>query len=332
MDKIKKIFNMVVDQLTDMTLMVVDVKDRGPAASGSPYVTADLFDGQKKVPVNFFENTVETLAKQGLVEDAIISIKLRKTIGKSANSFYYNQEGWALNTNPTITAADFKHMAPINPDTNFDWLIEQVKAVDSNPDCIGPYKSISYLTQELLKENEEAFKRSSAAVTMHHNFLSGLLYHTVRMVSMAERTCETYKSLDKELLICATALHDIGKVSCYDTKDVGESEITVEGRLLDHAVVGIMMIHDASKKNLYNPEKIQMLEHMLASHHGKKEWDAITTPAFPEAEMLHLIDMIDSRMNMFEEAYKGQLPGTISEEKVYGLENSVIYKPSYSEM
>lgn len=48
--------------------------------------------------------------------------------------------------------------------------------------------------------------------------------------------------------------------------------------------------------------------------------------------MLHLIDMIDSRMNMFEEAYKGQLPGTISEEKVYGLENSFIYKPSYNEM
>lgn len=329
MDKIKKIFSMVVDQQTDMTLMVVGVKDRGPASSGSPYVTADLFDGQKKVPVNFFENTVETLAKQGLVENVIINVKLRKTIGKSANSFYYNQDGWTLNTDSSITEADFKHMAPIEPDTNFAWLIEQVKAVDSNPDCIGPYKSLSYLTQELLKENEEAFKRSSAAVTMHHNFLSGLLYHTVRMVSMAERTCETYKALDKELLICATALHDIGKVSCYATKDVGESEITVEGRLLDHAVVGIMMIHDAVKRNLYNPEKIQMLEHMLASHHGKKEWDAITTPAFPEAEMLHLIDMIDSRMNMFEEAYKGQLPGTISEEKVYGLENSFIYKPSY---
>ena len=52
--------------------------------------------------------------------------------------------------------------------------------------------------------------------------------------------------------------------------DVGEANVTVEGRLLDHAVVGIMMIHDAAKEAIYNPEKIQMLEHMIASHHGKK--------------------------------------------------------------
>lgn len=332
MDKIKKFYNMILDQQTDMKLMVVGLKDRGLAANGSPYVTVDLFDGQKKVPVNFFDNTVETLAQVGFVENAIIDVKLRKTIGKSANKFYYNQEAWNLNTDKSISAADFVHMAPIDADTSFAWLMNQVKSVDSNPNSVGPYKSISYLTQKLLKENEGAFKRSTAAVTMHHNFLSGLLYHTIRMVSMAERSCETYRALNKELLICATALHDIGKVSCYNTKDSGESDITVEGRLLDHAVVGIMMIHDATQKDLYNPEKIQMLQHMLASHHGKKEWDAITTPSFPEAEMLHLIDMIDSRMNMFEEAYKGQLPGTLSEERVYGLENSFIYKPSFYEL
>ena len=70
------------------------------------------------------------------------------------------------------------------------------------------------------------------------------------------------------------------------------------------------MVEEAAKSGIYHAEKLQMLEHMIASHHGKKEWDAITTPAFPEAEMLHLIDMIDSRMNMFEEAYKGQNAGT----------------------
>ena len=75
-----------------------------------------------------------------------------------------------------------------------------------------------------------------------------------------------------------------------------------------------------------------MLKHMIASHHGKKEWDAITTPATPEAEMLHHIDMIDSRMNMFEEAYKGQALSTISNEKVFGLENSYIYKSSFTKI
>ena len=326
MDKIAKIYTLEVGIAKELTLLVTKLTDKFKK-NGDPFVAVELFDGAKTITISFFDKTVPMLETEGIVVDAILKV----VVTRQSNGFY-NQSGYRLNDDLSITKADFKHMAPIEPETNFAWLIEQVKAVDSNPECIGPYRSLSYLTQELLKANEEAFKHSSAAVTMHHNFLSGLLYHTVRMVSMAERTCETYKALDKELLICATALHDIGKVSCYATDDIGESEITVEGRLLDHAVVGIMMIHDEAKKNLYNPEKIQMLEHMLASHHGKKEWDAITTPAFPEAEMLHLIDMIDSRMNMFEEAYKGQLPGTISEEKVYGLENSYIYKSSYSGM
>ena len=184
-------------------------------------------------------------------------------------------------------------------------------------------------TQERLAE--KGIEKNSIIKIRLTNFLSGLLYHTQRMVSMALKACETYPALDKELLVCGTALHDIGKVTCYETQNVGKSEITVTGRLLDHAVVGILMGEEVAKSGIYHAEKLQMLEHMIASHHGKKEWDAITTQAFPEAEMLHLIDMIDSRMNMFEEAYKGQNAGTISQDKVFGLENSYIYKPLYPE-
>lgn len=327
MDKIAKIYEMETGVAKDMVLLVKGVRPtRISEKTNDPFTTVDMFDGIKSIPINFFRETKASLESKGVVENTILKLKLiRDSRG------YYNFENCFINDDPSITIADFKHMAPIDPDETFAWLLEQVKAEDSNPTNIGPYSSLAHLTLGLLQDNAEAFKRSSAAVTMHHNFLSGLLYHTQRMVSMALRACETYTNLDKELLVCATALHDIGKVTCYDTKDVGESEITVVGRLLDHAVVGILMIEEASKKAVYNPEKLQMLEHMIASHHGKKEWDAITTPAFPEAEMLHLIDMIDSRMNMFEEAYKGQGAGTISADKVYGLENSYIYKPLYPE-
>ena len=274
--------------------------------SGNPYVAVHLFDGIKEITVNFFDWTQERLAEKGIEKNSIIKIRLTKQ-----ENGYFNQNGFGPNDDPDVTEADFKHMAPIDPDEAFDWLLDQVKSLkpgDSAP--ASPYQSIAELTVGLLKRNADAFKRSSAAITMHHNFLSGLLYHTQRMVSMALKACETYPALDKELLVCGTALHDIGKVTCYETQNVGKSEITVTGRLLDHAVVGILMVEEAAKSGIYHAEKLQMLEHMIASHHGKKEWDAITTPAFPEAEMLHLIDMIDSRMNMFEEAYKGQNAGT----------------------
>ncbi len=324
MEKITKIYELEVNEEKEMVLLVTEVRDKGYTQKGEPYAAVDLFDGEKSITVNFFRKNVANLESEGVKKDAILKIKLTK----QANG-YYNQSGYRLNDDSSIIIADFKHMAPIDPDAVFEWLLNQIKSVDPNAVTIGPYNSIAQLTLNLLIDNKEAFKRSSAAVSMHHNFLGGLLYHTQRMVMLAESFCEVYPALDKELLVCATALHDIGKISCYETQEVGEATITVEGRLLDHAVTGIMMIHDEEKNGSYNPEKIMMLKHMIASHHGKKEWDAITTPAFPEAAMLNLIDLADSRMNMFEEAYKGQDAGTVSSEKVYGLENSYIYKPIY---
>ena len=322
MDKIEKIYTMKVDEEKEMVLLVTALTDKGAARSGDPFVSVELSDGIKKIKVNFFNDTVDSLGERGVVKGSILKIKL--THGSNG---FYNQNGWSIIDDGSVTERDFAHAAPIDPEECFTWLIDRVKEVDTNPDEVGPYKSLASLTVKLLEKNVDAFKRSSAAVEMHHNFLSGLLYHTVRMILMAIEVCNVYSILNKELLVCGTALHDIGKISCYETTDIGDARVTIEGRLFGHAHVGIMMIHDEAKEGLYDPEKVMMLEHMLASHHGKKEWDAITTPAFPEAMMLHIIDLADSRMNMFEEAYKEQDAGTLSDEKIYGLEKSHIYKP-----
>lgn len=288
------------------------------------YVAVTLFDGQTSQSVNFFKGGglyVPMLEEMGIVEDSIIETDIKKA------GDYYNVENWKLYTDSSITRADFIHMAPIDPEETYDRIIEEVKKVDSNPEEIGSYKSLSFLTIKILDSNKETFKRSSAAEKMHHNFLSGLIYHTYRMLLQALRLCEVYDYVDKELLVCGTVLHDIGKIISLETDDIGWADTTPAGRLLDHALVGVMMIQEENLKNNYDQEKIMMLQHMIASHHGKKEWDAITPPAFPEAELLHHIDMIDSRMNMYEETYKGMDPGTLSSDRVYGLEKSYIYKP-----
>lgn len=314
-------------------IMVMNIEEKSKKSDGAPYVQISAFDGAGTEKLNFWDYTKSRFEELGVTQGTILQVTIVPTKKNSGSGNFYNIDNndWSINTDPDITDSDFVHKAPIDPDECFQYILRLIHSVDSNPNNEGPYRSLAHLAETILKENEEAFKRSSAAVAMHHNFLAGLLYHTTRMITLAFSVCGTYKSLDKELLVCGTALHDIGKIICYDTKDVGEATVTVKGRLFDHALVGIMMIDDAAEKDVYNPEKIMMLEHMLASHHGKKEWDAITTPAFPEAEMLHLIDMIDSRMNMFEEAYPGQEAGTISDEKVFGLENSYIYKPLYPE-
>ncbi len=334
MEKRIKFYEMEPGHTYQMVVMVTGMTDRGFSSKGEPYVTVDVFDGVKAVKINFWNSTVIQLERKGVKKETLLKMRIQVTSREKGRAVYYNVEdnGWEINADPSITKVDFVHAAPINPNDTFEWLLSRVQDLDVKGAQPATNKNIVNLTLQLLKDNKEAFIRSSAAVTMHHNFLHGLLYHTARMVLSALALCKVYAFLDKELLVCGAALHDIGKIRCYETMDVGESEVTVEGRLLDHGIVGIMMIQEAVSRNTglaYDSEKILMLEHMIASHHGKKEWDAITTPAFPEAEMLHHIDMIDSRMNMFEEAYKGQAPETISNEKIFGLENSYIYKSSF---
>ncbi len=309
--------------------LVLDLTDCPATANTYKYVGAILSDGEQKQKVNLFNPnkkdpegmTVEALKNMGIVKGSV----LKTDICHKGN--FYNASNWEANSDPAISAKDFCLSAPLDENQAYAWIIDQIKAVEAKVDQ-GKTKSLSYLTLQILEKYESEFKHNAAAVSMHHDFLSGLIYHTYRMLKMAIATCEVYDDLDKELMLCGTALHDIGKVITLDTDEFGSSVVNIEGRLLEHSVEGVIIVEKEADKDAYDKERIKLLEHMLTSHHGKLEYGAAVTPAIPEAEMLHLIDMMDSRKAMFEDAYKNQEPGTISENKVFGLENSRIYKPS----
>ena len=174
---------------------------------------------------------------------------------------------------------------------------------------------------------------------MHHNIYGGRAYHTYRMIKSAYDVCEVYSLLDRELLVCGTALHDIGKLLEMKTSDTGVATYTDMGNLFGHPLLGIEMIdrevwrqNQAAGGRSYNSEQVAMLKHMLASHHGQPEWGAIRSPSTPEAMILHELDMIDSRMYMYEENFKDLDAGT-SSEPVFGIAGdgkTVIYKNSFT--
>ena len=85
----------------------------------------------------------------------------------------------------------------------------------------------------------------------------------------------------------------------------------------------------AAGRETYNREDVRLLKHLIASHHGTLEWGAITLPAVPEAMVLHNIDMIDSRMYMYEEGLASTKPGSVSDyiNGIAGDGRSTIYRP-----
>ena len=196
--------------------------------------------------------------------------------------------------------------------------------------------SLTALTVRLISKNSKAFSSSSAAKSMHHNLMGGLLYHTYRMVKAAYSVCDIYTTLNRELLVCGTALHDIGKIEELSTSELGAANYTPDGRLFGHALIGIEMIDkmvaeadSAAGRETYNREDVRLLKHLIASHHGTLEWGAITLPAVPEAMVLHNIDMIDSRMYMYEEGLASTKPGSVSDyiNGIAGDGRSTIYRP-----
>ena len=93
--------------------------------------------------------------------------------------------------------------------------------------------------------------------------------------------------------------------------------------MFGHLLLGVMMIEEVAKEIGTPKEIVEQLEHIIASHHGKYEYGAITLPATKEAEIVHMLDMADSRIYMYEDAYTKVEPGETSE-YIKGLDKSVI--------
>ena len=144
------------------------------------------------------------------------------------------------------------------------------------------------------------FKRAPAAKMMHHAYIGGLLVHCLSMAVLADKLAGHYGGVDRDLLIAGAVLHDVGKVREFDyTTAIDYSD---EGRLLSHIVIGLEMV----EKRLQTladvpPEQVNLLKHLIVSHHGAPEFGAVEPPKTLEAVLLHYIDEIDSKINAIRE-------------------------------
>lgn len=185
----------------------------------------------------------------------------------------------------------------------------------------------------MLERHREAFASIPGAKNMHHGFRHGLLMHTANMMRQAEMLARIYQDVvDRSLLIAGAFLHDIGKLKEYAVSPLGlVSDYAREGQLLGHLFLGAEEVGAVARSLDVPEEKVLLLQHLIASHHGKPEFGTIVLPKCPEAELLSEIDMIDSRMEMFRKTFEETPPGRFSSRKVYGLGNCSVYHPGQPE-
>ncbi len=292
------------------------------ARNGKPFVKLTIKDGFSEQTATMFDTSASNLEEMGIKKESIVDIELSVSDYQGAKNFKVNEI--KLTSDSSLSLNDFTKLPPVDLNVMFDEICELIeKSADLN---LKENTPLSELALKIITENKDAYMTSSAAVSMHHNLRGGLLYHSYRMVKTADALCEVYTNLDKELLICGAALHDIGKLWEYKTSASGDAEFTASGVLFGHLYMGASLIKRYTKGGNYNMEKVQLLTHLILSHHGTQEWGAVVSPSIAEAFVLHYIDNIDAKMYMCEENYETLSPGEMTEKKPFGLENR-IYRP-----
>lgn len=156
-------------------------------------------------------------------------------------------------------------------------------------------------------ENDETFiktfKAGSAAKSVHHGFMGGLLEHTLGVTRLCDYYARIYKILNRDLLITSAIFHDIGK-----TRELSEfpmNDYTDCGQLLGHIMMGAEMIHDAASKIEGFPLKMENeLKHCILAHHGELEYGSPKKPALAEAFALNMADNMDAKMETMREMFE----------------------------
>ena len=186
--------------------------------------------------------------------------------------------------------------------------------------------SFKKIVTRRLMETKEKLIYYPAAKTIHHNFHGGLLTHIINMLNIAEKLIIIFPFLNKELLFSGIILHDLSKTEEMDADEIGVIDYSIQGKLIGHISLELINIARIGKEENIDKEIIIILEHLILSHHNFPEHGSPKQPSLPEAEMLYLIDNMDSKMNQYEKIYKELNEGEFFK-KIFFLDNKNIYKP-----
>lgn len=194
-----------------------------------------------------------------------------------------------------FSSADYLPVSKFDIEDMFKELLGYIEKTEN------PY--LKQLLQAFFMEDQnfiKAFKQSSAAKTVHHGFVGGLLQHTLSVVKLCDYYCSAYPRLNRDLLISAAICHDIGKIR--EISLFPQNDYTDEGQFLGHIVIGTEMVAEKISKIKNFPVILASeLKHCILSHHGEYEFGSPKKPAIMEAVALNFADNTDAKMQTFTE-------------------------------
>jgi 3'-5' exoribonuclease len=279
------------------SLFLVKEKSSAITKTGNTYLKLKLVDRSGEIEGRIWtsaENFANSFEKDGLVHVMGKAVSFQERLQLNINFIESVRED-------EILFSDFFPMTENNIDEMFQSLLEIGRQI-KNP-------HLSQLLQCFWEDESfiKLFKMAPASKWLHHNYLGGLLEHTLSLAQLILKIASHYQGVNMDLLLTASIFHDLGKVdelSYHRSFDYSD-----EGRLLGHIVLGIERIEDKIRQLPDFPKDLStLLKHFLLSHHGQYIWGSPKKPMTLEAVMLHFLDDMDAKVNGIQHFIKKEVP------------------------
>ncbi|MBR2745697.1 MAG: HD domain-containing protein [Erysipelotrichaceae bacterium] len=293
-------------------MALVTLANQGVSNSNQPYLNLELKD-----------NTGSIVAKMwNVTGEDVRTVKVGTFVKVKGTSLLYKDqlqlkvlEIVPVNTE-NLDMSQFITASPVPQDVLRETLSEAVESIEN--------VNIRKIVEAIYRKYDRKIYSSPAATKNHHEYFGGLATHVSGMIKLGESVCQLYPRVNRDYLIAGILLHDIGKICELGGSNI--AEYTTEGKLLGHISISQTMVRETARELGIDSEEVTVLRHIILAHHGKREFGSPVLPMTLEAEVLHMIDDLDAKINMIEKELRETKNGEFTK-KIFSLDNRSFYKP-----
>lgn len=270
------------------SIFLVKIFNTMEGKDGKKYFNLILSDATGDLESRIWQYSTET--EKNITKNSFVRVRGKVNFYQGKKQFIVNQI--APLKESEVNLDDFIMKSAEDPEEMYKKLLS---IVDGLKDVY-----IRDLLKLILSDQEisRRIKTWQAGKSIHHAYRSGLLEHILSCTHLALYLSNHYR-VNENYVVAGCILHDLCKI--YELTDGINVEYTEEGKLVGHLVKGLEIVDRYSYKIKNFPHYLKMhLKHILLSHHGEYEYGSPKVPQTAEAFLVHLIDMMDSKMGSVE--------------------------------
>lgn len=311
-----KIANLEIGTMCDITLVVKSATARETRAK-KPFLVLELFDGVDTITGNYWDWASGNIPEVNSILD--VNAQVTEYAGKKQLNIK------ALRKNTMRHLSEFAPASEHNLSDVYKDAVELISEVDDD--------MLRGLTLSILEELRNAWLTVPGAVSVHHAYTGGTLVHSLSVAKLAKAIAKMIPGANIDLCVVGGMLHDLGKLFTYRLNGV-TIDRTDDGQLYEHIFMGAEFIGNYAESHIdandyINMKKLQLLRHIVLSHHGSLEYGSPVTPQCIEACIVNHADGLDASVEQIRAAARKVPERTKWTERIYTMNNTPKLTPAY---